>query len=145
MGNRILVASVVTGLGVLLAVTVKFLLPPCYAMLTLVSGAMVPMKCHWSSQMIAGMGVLIACEGILLGLMKPVATRLALSIVVILTAELAMAIPTVLIGVCDAAVMPCRTGMLPATLVIGVLLVMAGIGNTLYLWRKNASGFAVQS
>lgn len=145
MGNRILVASVVTGLGVLLAVTVKFLLPPCHAMLTLVSGAMVPMKCHWSSQMIAGLGVLIACEGILLGVMRAVAARQALGIVVMLTAMLAMAVPTVLIGVCDPDVMPCRMGMLPATLVIGVLLVLAGIGNTVYLWRKNTSGFTVRS
>ena len=77
--------------------------------------------------------------------MRAVAARQALGIVVMLTAMLAMAVPTVLIGVCDPDVMPCRMGMLPATLVIGVLLVLAGIGNTVYLWRKNTSGFTVRS
>ena len=142
MGNRVLVACIVTGLGALLAVTVKFLLPPCHAMLTLVSGTQIPMKCHWSSQVIAGLGMLITCEGILLGVMRPVAARQALGIVVMLTAMLAITVPTVLIGVCDAAIMPCRAGMLPATLVLSILTGLAGIGNTVYLWRRNASGGA---
>ena len=145
MGNRVLVACIVTGFGLLLAVTVKFLLPPCHAMLTLVSGTMVPMKCHWSSQMIAGLGILIACEGIFLGVMRPVAARQALGIVVMLTAILAMAVPTVLIGVCDAVAMPCRAGMLPATLVIALLVGVAGIGNTVYLWRRKTSESTVRS
>ena len=145
MRNRVWIACIVTGLGVLLALTVKFLLPPCHAMLILVSGAQVPMKGHWSSQMIAGLGMLIACEGILLGVMQQVAARQTLGIVVTLTAVLTMAVPTVLIGVCDVAVMPCRAGMLPATLIIGVLIGLVGIGNTVYLWRSKASVVTGQS
>lgn len=145
MNNRLFIAGIVIILGAILAVTTRYVLPPCSTLVETASGIRVPMKCHWSGQMATGLGVFIVFEGLLLGMMKSVFARLGLSVIVIVTAILAMAVPAVLIGVCAGSAMPCRIGMLPAILVICVLLLLAGIGNVLYLRGHKEAQVAFQS
>lgn len=145
MSNRSFISSTVVFLGGLLAVVTQFLLPPCSAWIETASGMHIPMKCHWSGQMVVSLGLFIVFEGILLGMMKSVFARLGLSLVVIVTAILTMAVPTVLIGVCAGGTMPCRVGMLPAILVVCVLLLLVGLGNVFYLRIRKESCIAFPS
>ena len=136
MSNRSFVSSIVVFLGGLLAVVTQFLLPPCSAWIETASGMHIPMKCHWSGQMAMSLGLFM---------MKSVFARLGLSLVVVVTAILTMAVPTVLIGVCAGGTMPCRVGMLPAILVVCVLLLLVGLGNVFYLRIRKESCIAFPS
>ncbi len=145
MSNRSLISGIVVFLGVLLVVVPRFVLPPCSVPVGTASGIYIPMKCHWSGQMAMGLGLFVTFEGLLLGMMKSVFARLGLSLAVMATAVLTMAVPTILIGICAGSTMPCRVGMLPAILVVCVLLFLAGIGNVFYLRAHKESQIAFQS
>lgn len=145
MSSRSFIGGMVVFLGLFLAVVTQFVLPPCSAWIETASGMHIPMKCHWSAQMAMSLGLLIAFEGILLCMMKSVFARLGISLVIMVTAILAVAVPTVLIGVCAGGTMPCRVGMLPAILVICVLLFLVGLGNVFYLRSHKESHMAFPS
>ncbi|KAA8830770.1 DUF4418 family protein [Bifidobacterium tissieri] len=87
-----------------------------------------PMACHWTAQAEIGVGSLIALLGVVALFVSP-QIRIGLNIGVVLGAVLAIAIPTVLIGVCPGAMMHCHMVARPTLIVLGVLsIVFAAIG-----------------
>jgi len=89
--------------------------------LQLANGKTVAMKCHWTAQA----ELVVAAPMLLIGAMMFRAKRKEilrnLSILGILTGVLAIALPTVLIGVCASDEMMCNVAMKPVLLLTGTL------------------------
>ncbi|WP_140445049.1 MULTISPECIES: DUF4418 family protein [unclassified Bifidobacterium] len=83
--------------------------------------------CHYSQQVVTGIGVAILALGIV-SLFVEGRIRVGLNIAVIIDALLMLAVPTILIGICPGQMMHCRMVMLPTLIVLGVLeIVFAAI------------------
>ncbi|PJM73028.1 hypothetical protein CS006_07215 [Bifidobacterium primatium] len=84
------------------------------------------MKCHWTAQAEIGVGAMIAVLGLIALFVEP-KIRVGLSIAVILAGVLAIAVPTVLIGVCPGAMMHCHMVARPTLIVLGVLTIVFAV------------------
>lgn len=81
-------------------------------LITLSSGAAIPMKCTWSAQASIATGAGLLAVGILLPFSRKKETTGFLSVIGITMGAMALLIPTKLIGVCGSS-MPCHTFMQP--------------------------------
>lgn len=95
------------------------------------------MKCHWTAQVEVALGIATIVIGLLIVLSKEKAAS-AYSLASAINGVLVILIPTVVIGVCGSADMPCNSGTKPALIIVGALIALTGLINTaLYLTSKN--------
>ena len=95
--------------------------------LTTTTGAIVPMKCHWTSIAEIGMAVPLGLIGISNLINKRRETFTNNSVFGITLGGLVMLFPTVLIGVCANPMMLCNMVERPALLLGGGLAIMANL------------------
>lgn len=81
------------------------------------------MTCFYTARAELGIGVVIAALG-LIGLFVAPKIRVGLSIAIAAVAALALAVPTVLIGVCPGGMMHCHMIALPTLIVLSVLAIV---------------------
>ncbi|MDT3766504.1 DUF4418 family protein [Gleimia hominis] len=118
MRNKIIASAPAIIFGLLIAIAPQTFATPCPV-------AGMPMACHWTAQASLGIGVVIALMGTF-ALMAPPAMRAGISIGVVLTSALELAVVTVLIGVCDDPMMHCHSVMKPTLIVVSVLAMVCG-------------------
>ena len=95
------------------------------------------MKCHWTSQVEVALAIATIVLGLLIILSKEKAAASAYSVASAINGVLVILIPTVVIGVCGSAEMPCHSGTQPALIIAGSLIALAGLVNAvLYLTSK---------
>jgi glucose uptake protein GlcU len=116
-------------IGLLIAIGPQTLFPVCEVM-----GEMV-MHCHWTAQAELGIGLVIALLGLAGIIFSSKDLRLGLSISLFLNGLLALLVPSVLIGVCPGAHMPCHILTLPALSVLSALLVVISVINGIVLFK----------
>ena len=91
--------------------------------LTTAEGKVVPMKCHWTAIAEIGVAIPLGLAGVLNITSKRKETMQALSGFGGTLGILALLFPTVLIGVCANAMMPCNMVEKPVLLMSGILVV----------------------
>lgn len=91
------------------------------------------MKCFWTGRAEVGVGCLIIAIGILMLFCQKIFLRMGLSMAIACISLFALAIPTVLIGVCDNQMMRCNMGAKPALVLLSLLLFIVALVNTYYL------------
>ena len=91
------------------------------------------MKCFWTGRAEVGVGSLIIAIGILMLFCQKIFLRMGLSMAIACISLFALAIPTVLIGVCDNQMMRCNMGAKPALVLLSLLLFIVALVNTFYL------------
>lgn len=94
------------------------------------------MKCHWTAQAELGVGALIAVLGILILVIASRQIRIGITIGIVLNGILTILIPNALIGVCKSNHMHCHALTLPALTLLGIVTVVVGIVNIIYLSKK---------
>jgi hypothetical protein len=137
MKNRLLSGIAVAVLGLLTALVPVCIFPACGKAIETAAGGTVPMKCFWSGRAEIGIGILILCGGLLLVVFKSPLIRTGISIMTALIGALGLLVPTLLIGGCEMAAMPCRMTTFPAVIALNLLTVAACGVNILYLWGRN--------
>lgn len=91
------------------------------------------MKCFWTGRAEVGVGCLIIAIGILMLFCQKIFLRMGLSMAIACISLFALAIPTILIGVCDNQMMRCNMGAKPALVLLSLLLFIVALVNTFYL------------
>lgn len=95
------------------------------------------MKCHWTSQVEVALGITVLALGLLIVLAKENAASSAYAAASAINGVLVILIPTVVIGVCGSADMPCNSGTKPALIIAGALVIVVALINTIsYLASK---------
>ncbi len=126
--NRLLTGGAYTILGILTAIGPHTIFAVCEAM----DGKF--MKCHWTAQAEIGNGAIIAILGFLLFLSSHT-IRVGLQIALLALSVQTILLPNVLIGVCGGNHMSCHSLTLPALNVIGIVSIVIGAVNLIYLLR----------
>ena len=129
MKNRLLSGLLCVAAGLLLIAVPAYLLPVCEAVTPPF------MKCFWTMRVEVGLGCALLLLGLMLVLSSNPAVRLGLSLGGVCLAALAVAVPTVLVGVCGMDTMPCRMGTLPALVLTGSALLVGLLLNIAWLLR----------
>jgi hypothetical protein len=93
--------------------------------LTSTTGMIVPMKCHWTAVASIGVGIILGLVGIFSLFSKRNETFRTLSGIGGATGALAIAFPTILIGVCANAMMYCNMIEKPTLILSGILAIAA--------------------
>lgn len=87
------------------------------------------MKCHWTSQTEVAIGIATLVLGLFIVLSKEKAAGAAYAVASAINGVLIILIPTVVIGVCGSADMPCHSGTKPALIIAGALIIVTAIIN----------------
>ena len=131
MNKTKITGIVIAILGVLTALIPTQIFKVCAAM----DGKF--MKCHWTSQVEVALGIATIVLGLLIVLSKEKAAASAYSVASVINGVLVILIPTVVIGVCGSAEMPCNSGTKPALIIAGALTALVSLINAvLYLTSK---------
>lgn len=97
------------------------------------------MKCWWSVRAEIAIGSFLIFSGILILILKKAEFLLLANLYNIAIGVVAILIPSVLIGGCAKEVMPCRSLTFPSIYIIAAAVILSGIGNIVYLKRKQGS------
>ncbi|MBR1906526.1 MAG: DUF4418 family protein [Clostridiales bacterium] len=131
MSKNKITGIVIALLGLLTALIPTVIFKVCAAM----DGKF--MKCHWTSQVEVALGIAVLVLGLLIVLSKENAAASAYAVASAVNGVLVILIPTVVIGVCGSADMPCHSGTKPALIIAGALIAAAGLLNAVsYLVSK---------
>ena len=131
MSKNKITGIVIALLGLLTALIPTVIFKVCAAM----DGKF--MKCHWASQVEVALGIAVLVLGLLIVLAKENAASSAYAAASAINGVLVILIPTVVIGVCGSADMPCHSGTKPALIIAGALIAAAGLINAVsYLVSK---------
>jgi hypothetical protein len=95
--------------------------------LTTADGRSVPMKCHWTAIAEIGLAVPLALVGVFNLTSKRKETFSTLNVIGVALGALVVLFPTVLIGVCANAMMPCNMIEKPTLMLSGILIVGASL------------------
>ena len=123
MNKTRLTGIVIAVLGLLTALIPTVIFKVCEAM----DGKF--MKCHWTSQTEVAVGVATLVLGVLIVLSKEKAAGAAYAVASAINGVLVILIPTVVIGVCGSADMPCHSGTKPALIIAGALIIVTALIN----------------
>lgn len=123
MNKTRLTGIVIAVLGLLTALIPTVIFKVCAAM----DGKF--MKCHWTSQTEVALGIATIVLGLLIVLSKEKAAGAAYAIASAINGVLVILIPTVVIGVCGSADMPCHSGTKPALIIAGALIIVTALIN----------------
>ena len=104
-------------LSAFLTLGIKFLFPVCGPM---EDGSY--MRCHYSGEVIFGIGVVLVILSLISYFMKEENALLAFRISFIPLGILLLLVPTVLIGVCGSEMMRCKSVTLPAVIILGIAI-----------------------
>ena len=104
--------------------------------ITTADGKTVPMKCHWTAVAELILAIPLAAIGGMLFFSKRRETRLSLSVLGALIGVFVVLIPTTLIGVCASSMMLCNNLMMPTLVLVGILVVAAGLVNGFLAYRS---------
>ena len=131
MSKNKITGIVIALLGLLTALIPTVIFKVCAAM----DGKF--MKCHWTSQVEVALGIAVLVLGLLIVLAKENAASSAYAAASAINGVLVILIPTVVIGVCGSADMPCNSGTKPALIIAGALIIVVALINTIsYLASK---------
>ncbi len=131
MSKNKITGIVIALLGLLTALIPTVIFKVCAAM----DGKF--MKCHWTSQVEVALGITVLVLGLLIVLAKENAASSAYAAASAINGVLVILIPTVVIGVCGSADMPCNSGTKPALIIAGALVIVVALINTIsYLASK---------
>jgi len=131
MKKAIVIGTVVSILGLLIALGPQFLFKVCG------HGESGYPHCHWSAQAEIGMGLLIVALGVCMIMFTDAKTHLGLLIGIFLASIIALAVPHTLIGGCGMMSMQCRKVAFPAlTIESVVLLVFSAVIITVIAIKK---------
>lgn len=131
MSKNKITGIVIALLGLLTALIPTVIFKVCAAM----DGKF--MKCHWTSQVEVALGIAVLVLGLLIVLAKENAASSAYAVASAINGVLVILIPTVVIGVCGSADMPCNSGTKPALIIAGALIIVVALINTIsYLASK---------
>lgn len=145
MQNRVVSSLVYIIIGILFILFPMYILPVCPSESVNLPTAMQGqvehmhtgvgkiMKCFWTGRAEVGVGCLIIAIGILMLFCQKIFLRMGLSMAIACISLFALAIPTVLIGVCDNQMMRCNMGAKPALVLLSLLLFIVALVNTFYL------------
>ena len=145
MQNRVVSSLVYIIIGILFILFPMYILPVCPSESVNLPTAMQGqvehmhtgvgkiMKCFWTGRAEVGVGSLIIAIGILMLFCQKIFLRMGLSMAIACISLFALAIPTVLIGVCDNQMMRCNMGAKPALVLLSLLLFIVALVNTFYL------------
>lgn len=126
--NRSILPGVIFILGgMFFAILPQFILPVCENLVATASGGNVPMKCFWTARAEVGAGAMAVLGGLLYCTWHDAGSRFGIAAMTAGAALLAVAIPTVLVGVCSSEAMACRVGTLPALVLTGMALFIAAV------------------
>ena len=121
MNKTRITGIVIAVLGLLTALIPTVIFKVCEAM----DGKF--MKCHWTSQTEVAVGIATLVLGVLIVLSKEKAAAYAVASAI--NGVLVILIPTVVIGVCGSADMPCHSGTKPALIIAGALIIVTALIN----------------
>ena len=145
MQNRVVLSLAYIIIGILFILFPMYILPVCPSESVNLPTAMQGqvehmhtgvgkiMKCFWTGRAEVGVGCLIIAIGILMLFCQKIFLRMGLSMAIACISLFALAIPTVLIGVCDNQMMRCNMGAKPALVLLSLLLFIVALVNTYYL------------
>lgn len=124
--------KVLAGLLVVLALTMAIVpfFTDCEShgrMIELPNGRLLSMKCHWSGIAEIGAAVPVGLAGIFLFTNKRKETGRSMSVMGLAGGALAILFPTLLIGTCMDASMPCNALMKPSLILLGTLAIAASV------------------
>lgn len=97
-----------------------------------------PMKCHWSTQAVLALAVILLAVAVLFFLADSAQTKIILSIVTIVTAAMVILIPAKLIGGCGKLTMACRSLTFPAFYVIGIVFIVSAIVEIILVQKEKS-------
>lgn len=123
MNKTRLTGIVIAVLGLLTALIPTVIFKVCEAM----DGKF--MKCHWTSQTEVAIGIATLVLGVFIVLSKEKAAGAAYAVASAINGVLVILIPTVVIGVCGSADMPCHSGTKPALIIAGALIIVTALIN----------------
>lgn len=103
--------------------------------LQLANGTSAPMKCHWTSMAMIGIGIPLVGVGALLGFSKRRESQRNLGLMAALLGVSAILVPTVLIGVCANPAHLCNSIMRPTLILSGVIAAALGLGTYFFAER----------
>ncbi len=129
MKNRLLVGITLLITGVFIAIGPQTIIKVC-------DWNDKKMKCYWSSRAEIGLGLIMIALGILYLLLEQWQAKIAISILGITTGIIAILIPTILVGGCADKRMACQSLSFPAIYLISVVTIIAGLGNSIYIFRR---------
>jgi hypothetical protein len=95
--------------------------------LTTADGRSVPMKCHWTALAEIGLAVPLALVGVFTFFGKRKETLRTHNLVGLALGAMVILFPTVIIGVCANASMPCNLVEKPVLLASGILIMAASL------------------
>jgi hypothetical protein len=93
------------------------------------------MKCHWSSQALIGIGVVLVVLAVAYLIVPQRHAKAGMSLAIIPVGLFAIAVPNGLIGLCGMAEMQCRATTQPAVTIISAAIVLLAAFNAIRLFR----------
>lgn len=116
-------------LGVLIAVTGWYIFPVCEVEGKFVetkAGKLLPMPCGYTARAETGVGALVGLVGLGVIALPSLGSRRAFGLMTVGLGAVAIALPTVLIGMCAAPDHICRVATQPTLILLGGVTVMTG-------------------
>ena len=132
--KNMILAGVEAVHAILLILIVKVFAPVCTGMVKTAAGKEIPMKCHYTSQILVLLGIILLVNAIIYAIRKDAFTSGAILVAVSVVAILVLN-PTRGVGVCKSPEMACNLTA-PIVKVVGGIGAIIGLVS-MYLGKNN--------